>query len=270
MPKGYCPSCGSSIEGEFTYCPNCGKPLPSFEEIREKAAPISPEHRMELIDNIQASLRYACLLFKDLGTLIVLAILNLIPFVNFIVTGYVYRVIRESPESEILPPLQGFFRLWIDGLKLVVITFVYLFIPILAISLSGAHFALSVIRLLTTRRGGMIAIIAGEFLLFLVVVLLSVFFVSVILLMSVVHSVKTGSVWKAFSIVEVLGIIGRVGWGKYLAWQFVVLVLGFVFGMLGGIPFVGWLLLLGLSPAFSVFIARSAVQIYYEGKPAET
>ena len=270
MPKGYCPSCGSEVEGKFTYCPNCGKQLPLFEEEQDRTTSISTAHRMELIDNIRTSLTYACLLFNDLGTLIVLVILNLIPFANFIVTGYVYRVIQESPESELLPSLRDFLRLWIDGLKLALVSFIYVFLPFLVIIMSGTNFVLGVIRFSMTRQGPSVPIMAGEFLLLLVGVLLLLFFISTILLMSVVHSVKTGSVLKAFSIGEILGIIGRVGWGKHIAWLFTVFILGFVFSMIGGIPFVGWLLLLGLSPVFSVFIARSAVQMYSEGKMAET
>jgi len=61
---------------------------------------------MKLEDNLKDSYNYATKLFKDVGRLIILIILNIIPIVNFIVSGYFARVIRESPRSDAPPPLE--------------------------------------------------------------------------------------------------------------------------------------------------------------------
>jgi len=281
MAKGYCPNCGLEIEGDFTYCPNCGKLLPSFKEIAEETPPGPAPHRMELTDNIIVSLKYASLLSKDLGTLLILAALNAIPIINFLVTGYIYRVIRESPESEVLPPFQNFVRLWIDGLKLTLVAFLYMLVPSLLTAVAGAGLLLRFVQFTRSRPGGvaprMVTAYFIEFLLkeitrflpLLLGSLLLFFLISMILSMAVVHSAKTGSVLRAFYLGEVLGIIGRVGWVKYLVWLFVIFVLGMVLSAIGRIPFVGWLLLLLLSPPFYVFMARSAAQIYSEGQSDE-
>jgi len=117
---------------------------------------IASPHRMELVDNIVASMNYTALLFKDLGTLIILAILQMIPLVNLIVTGYIRRVIHESPESEVLPLLKDFSRLWIDGFKLWLVTFVYMLIPSLIITAASAGLILGAMRFHAIRRAGVV------------------------------------------------------------------------------------------------------------------
>ena len=276
MSKGYCPYCGLEIEDAFIYCPKCGKKLPSFGGIEDKTSLVSVSHRMELTDNIVASINFASLLFKDLGTLIILAILWPIPLLNFIATGYIYRVIRDSPESESLPPFRDYGRLWIDGLKLSVTTFLYMLIPSSIITIASASFILRAVEFSEGWSGDEILGIT-EFLMRNLIVfiplligsLLLIFLISIFLWLALVHSVKTGSLMKAFSIGEIFQIIGRVGWGKYLIWLFVMFILGAIFGTIGRTPFVGWLLLLILHPPFYVFLARSASQIYSEGKTAD-
>ncbi len=282
MTKGYCPHCGLGIEGDFTYCPSCGRPLPLFKEATGETPSITSPQRMELVDNIVASLNYATLLFKDLGTLIVLAILQMIPLVNLIVTGYIQRVIRESPESDVLPSFKDLGRLWIDGLKLWAVTFVYMLIPSLLITAASAGLLLGALRFHSTRHGAIVPrVIALDFTEFLVTNLaiylpiligsiILLFLISVILSMSIVHGVKTGNMWRALSLGEVLQIIGRIGWGKYLIWLFVIFVLTVMFSALGNSPFIGWLILFLLTPPFHVFVARSAAQIYSEGRTSTT
>lgn len=276
MSKGYCPYCGLGIEDEFIYCPKCGKQLPSFGGMADKPSQVSVSLRMELTDNIVASISFASLLFKDLGTLIILAILWPIPLLNFVATGYIYRVIRDSPESEFLPPFRDYGRLWIDGLRLAVTTFLYMLIPSLIITVASVNFILRAVEFSEGWSGdellGITEFLMGNLVIFiplLVGSLLLIFVISIFLWLALVHSVKTGSLMKAFSIGEIFQIIGRVGWGKYLIWLFVMFILGAIFGTMGRTPFVGWLLLLILHPPFYVFLARSASQIYSEGKTAD-
>jgi len=270
MSKGYCPYCGREVEGDFVYCPECGKLLPSFQTIERETAPPFTLGRMEITENIVSSLNYAALLFKDLGTLILLAILWPIPLVNLIVSGFIYNVIRESPESEILPSLRGFGGLWIRGLKLTLVSLLYMLIPTLILTLSGVTLLRGGMRLSLEKRGSMVSermaedileYLSNNFLLFLpmlLVTLLLLLSISVILWMALVHSVKTDSLLSAFSLGKILSIISRVGWGRYFVWLFVIFVLGTILGSI--------LFLLIFQPIFYVFVARSAAQIYSEGR----
>ena len=51
--------------------------------------------RMRLETNLRDSYEYTIKLFESVGRLVALIILNIIPIVTFIVTGYFAKVIKE-------------------------------------------------------------------------------------------------------------------------------------------------------------------------------
>jgi len=59
-------------------------------------------------------------MFTDIGRLILLIVLNIVPIVNFIVVGYAVKVVRETPSSNEPPALRGYVEMWIQGLKVTV------------------------------------------------------------------------------------------------------------------------------------------------------
>jgi len=63
---------------------------------------------LKLDKNLTDSINYTQILFTDLGRLLILIILDIIPIVNLIVLGYVSRVIKEHPDSKELPPLENY------------------------------------------------------------------------------------------------------------------------------------------------------------------
>ncbi len=85
---------------------------------------------MRIEENLGDSYNYTVKLFKDIGRLAILIVLNIIPIVNFIVAGYFARVVRESPRGESPPPLERYGELWVDGAKIFVVTLVYMIVPI--------------------------------------------------------------------------------------------------------------------------------------------
>ena len=81
---------------------------------------------MQLEKNLTDSINYTRLLFTNVGRLLLLIILDLIPIVNLIVLGYMSRVIKEPQDSKELPPLEGYLGLWIQGLKIAVAVIIYM------------------------------------------------------------------------------------------------------------------------------------------------
>jgi hypothetical protein len=78
----------------------------------------------------------------------------------------------------------------------------------------------------------------------------------------VAHMIKTGSFGKAFAFGEIFGLIQKMGWGRYLAWIVLVIVIASIVGWIGGaIPVVGWLIQIIVAPALSVFF-RSLGLLY--------
>ena len=88
---------------------------------------------MKLEVNLTDSFNYTKLLFNDLGRLLLLIILDIIPIVNFIVVGYLSNVIKQPKDSNKLPPLKNYFDLWVQGLLVVVASVIFMIIPIILI-----------------------------------------------------------------------------------------------------------------------------------------
>jgi ribosomal protein L40E len=218
---------------------------------------------MDLSQNINSSMDYVRGLFTDLGRLVILVILNIIPIVNLIVVGYMAKTVRETPASESPPRLEGYGGLWVDGLKVALASIIYLFIPIILVILGG----LSIFMPMTPRHViGLTPISLGLGFGLMIVGVILAFIIAIIMAMAIVHMVKTGSFAKAFEIGEILRIINAIGWGKYILWLIVIFILAVIVGAAGSIPAIGWLISLIISPIFGVFAARSAALLYVDAK----
>jgi len=93
------------------------------------------------------------------------------------------------------------------------------------------------------------------------------FFLAIILAMAIVHMVKHNSFGKAFAVGEILAVIRKIGWGKYILWLIVIFVCALILGAISMIPLIGWLISAIISPVFGVFASRSATFMYSEGAP---
>jgi len=215
---------------------------------------------LDISQIIGDSFEYAKKLFSDLGRLIILVILNIVPIVNLIVLGYQTRVVKETPTSHEPPPLRDYGDLFIQGLKVAIAVFLYMLVPMILIILGAFGFILRVTGL---RVFFPVAMGIG----LLAVGILLAFCIAIIAAMAIVHMVKNNSFRKAFAVGEILQIIGKIGWGKYIIWLVVIFVISLAIGGLGSIPLIGWLLSLIISPVLGVFTMRSAALIYSEAVP---
>jgi len=219
---------------------------------------------LKLDKNLTDSIDYAKLLFTDLGRLLLLIILDIIPIVNLIVLGYFGRVIKEAPESKELPPLENYFALWVQGLKILVATIIYMIIPIVLI------IPFVVLAVLVWVALPVIPVISWLVAVpMLIIGVLLAFFVAIIVTMAIVNMVRKDSFGKAFAIGEILGIVGRIGWGTYVLWLIVLFICALIVGAIGSIPVIGWILSLAIGPIFGVFVARSASLTYLAGAAPE-
>jgi hypothetical protein len=216
---------------------------------------------MNLIENLSNSFNYAKKLLSDGGRLIILIVLNLIPLVNWIVLGYAARVLREAPASEAPPKLEKYGDLFADGAKVSIASLIYMIIP-LALIVSGA----------VSMGAGIFSgesaslVLGGLGVVLLLVGLLLAFVFLIFLGVGIAHMVKTGKFGKAFAFGEILSIIGKIGWGKYIGWVVLTAIIAFVVGGLASsIPYVGWLLSAVISPFLSIFIFRSLGDLYNDG-----
>jgi hypothetical protein len=219
---------------------------------------------LKLDVNLTESIDYTKMLFDDLGRLLILVILDIIPIVNFVVLGYLGNVIKEPRDSKQLPPLDNYFELWIQGLKIFVASIIFMIIPLILTIPFIFLVALSWISIPFLATVGWILAIP----LLLVGVLLA-FFLAIILVMAIVNMLKKDSFSKAFAFGEIFDVIGKVGWGTYILWLLIIFICSIIVAGIGGIPLIGWILSLLIAPIFGVFVAYSASLVYSEATATE-
>jgi hypothetical protein len=60
-------------------------------------------------------------------------------------------------------------------------------------------------------------------------------------------------------------VIRKIGWGKYIAWLILVVIIAVIFGAIAGaIPYVGWIIAAIIGPGLTVFFFRSLGLLYSE------
>jgi len=220
---------------------------------------------MNLSENLSNSFNYAKKLSSDGGRLVTLIVLNVIPFVNWIVVGYSAHVLRAAPASEAPPKLEKYGDLFADGAKVTVASLLYMILPLALLIIGGVSVGAGILGSesvsLVSAGLGVVLLLVGLCLAFVFLIFLGV---------GIAHMVKTGKFGKAFAFGEILSIIGRIGWGKYIGWAIVTAIIAFVVGALANsIPYVGWLISAVIAPFLSVFIFRSLGDLYNDGATPE-
>ena len=222
---------------------------------------------VNLGDNFSDSFEYAKKLFSDALRLIILIVLSIIPIVEWIVLGYMAKVLKESPGTGTPPKLENYGQLFVDGAKVFFATFIYMLVPTILVVIGGLGTFAGLVPLQspvvapTLLIGGAgVAILAVGIILGLVLL--------IILAAGLAHMIKTGKFGNAFAFGEIFATIRGIGWVKYLCWIVVTVVIGAVlFGILGIIPVIGGLLAAVVQPIFYVFLFRSLGLLYNEGAP---
>lgn len=196
---------------------------------------------MNIIGNIRDSLQFP---FKNWVKMIILGIILIIPIVNFIGLGYYLRIIKIALMGlDDLPNFEGIVKLFIDGLKLLIVSIIYTIIPLIFYIFSFAF--------------------PGR--IFLVIAVISAIIISIFAYMGVVNMVyQDMGIGSAFRYHEILSRIRVIGWIKYMFWwillMLITIFLGSIISIVGGILvyfILGfWILLVGYSYLL-IFQARS-------------
>ena len=196
---------------------------------------------MNIIENISDSLKYP---IKNWVKMIILGIILIIPIVNFIGLGYYLRIIKSTLAGlDELPNFEYVGELFIDGIKILIVSIIYAIVPLIFYALSFAF--------------------PGP--LFLIIASISAIIISIFAYMGIANMAYYNSeISAALRYREILDRITAIGWGKYMLWWIVLMIIitvaGSIIGIVGGILlyFVwGFLVfLLGYS-YLAIFQARS-------------
>lgn len=202
-------------------------------------------------------------LTRDIGNLLLLIILNIIPIVNFIVWGYFVRVVRYDPDDP--PKLREYGELFIEGFKLFVAVLIYTIIPLILLLIGYFGAGIAIIGF---PRFGFGWVFRGFFLLLILVGVLLLLFALFVGLPALSIYMRTGDLGKIFAFGEALDLVRRFGLGNYII--FFILLVGFnaIIGFIGSlIPWVGSMILGVFSMAFTFKAISLFVNIKYPIPP---
>ena len=205
---------------------------------------------MDVGEIISDAIRYPS---SDWKKIIILGVILIIPIVDFIGLGYVLRIIKSTLAGvDDLPEFDDLVGLFIDGLKVLVVSIVYLIIPliVLIIGIFSSLVTFSGIVNITVVFGLILAIIFGLF--------------EIIAIANMSFYDELGA---AFKFREIVGRISKIGWGRYILWFIIMIIIGIIFGIIAGIlnviPYIGFIIAFILVYSyFYMFGGRSTGLIY--------
>lgn len=187
-----------------------------------------------------------------------------------LIYGYTVRVMSGTKPA---PEVEGWIGLFIDGIKLIVITIVYS-IPLMVLTVLPFLMYFIPVSATTTPAGsGPEPLLSPDLAIFAALAVFIIFILAAIIIgilstFAVVRFARTGKMREAFRVGTLVRHVGRVGWLRcFIALLVMGIVIAVVEFVLMLIPVLGWLLLLILSPAFIIFSARY-VALLYESAPA--
>jgi len=197
----------------------------------------------------------------NIGTWLILAILNIIPIVNWIVYGVYIKVLRgEDPE------LKEMGKSFIDGLFAIVISIIYMIIPII---LSMVVFILTFsMGSMTVTPGmthvpdmmGIFAVGMNIALMFLCLIVTILF--SLLLIPAIVNFARNGF-GAAFKFGMIFGMISKAGWVNYILSMILMwIIFTVIIFVCMIIPILGWILLIFIMPFLYVWGAKYFANLF--------
>lgn len=208
------------------------------------------------------SFEFMTKLFKDVGNLLILIILNVIPIINFIVIGYFVRVVRTDAEEP--PKIGDYGGLFVEGLKLAIAALIYAIVPILLLLVGGG---VAFIAGLTGPFRGRWSIGPTLFLIMALAVLL-LLVIMFFALPAFGLYMRTGDFSKVFAFGEVWDLVQRFGLFNYIL-LFILLAVfnGIAYSIGSIIPWFGAAILGVFAMAFTFKAISLFVNVKYPVLP---
>jgi len=191
---------------------------------------------------------------KEWLLLILATILLTIPLM-----GYTLKVFRgEKPAPEVT----GWATLFIDGIKYIIVAFVWAIPCLIILVLALGSLIAAIASGDTSAAVGFIGGALIGLLVFLVVAIIT----SLLATIGIVRFARTGSMGEAFNFGEILGVIGKIGWGTYIVAMIVLVIAQFIIALVlaifGLIPLLGIIVEIIFLAPISIFEARYICQLY--------
>ncbi|QSZ68292.1 DUF4013 domain-containing protein [Methanofollis aquaemaris] len=172
-----------------------------------------------------------------------------------LIMGYMMEIYRGRTPA---PELKDWIKLFVDGVKLFIVELIYS-IPLIIVALvffGGAALAFY-------SGGGMTAAASATFIIGSIIFFVLAVLIGLVSIFAGIRLARTDRFGEAFNISAIIGHIGAVGWLYYLvALVIAYIIVWVVTFVLMLIPIVGGLILLIITPAISIFMARYVTLIY--------
>ncbi len=186
-----------------------------------------------------------------------------------LIYGYTVRVMSGAKPA---PEPEGWIGLFIDGIKLIVISIVYA-IPVWILTLIPLALYFIPVSVTTTPGAGSGGLFGPEVAIVIALVVFVIFIVAAIAVgilatFAMVRFARTGRMGEAFRVRALVAHIGEIGWlDVFIGLLVVGIVLAIVEFVLLLVPLIGPVLIFLLTPAFIIFAYRY-VALIYESAPA--
>lgn len=203
--------------------------------------------------NYEKALRFPLAEQGNLAKVIVGAVISLIPIVNFIAVGYLFKLADNIVKgNRAMPAWANILEKFIRGILVSVIVFLYMLIPFLVAMAGGGLGQLS--------RAG---ILFGVFVLAFIIAVIIGFFLP----MALMNYVGTGKFLAAFDLTAIVRYVNR-RFETYFVNYVIIVGLYVLVGSIGLIPVVGWIL--GIAGAFYISCVGCFLfgTVYREVSPA--
>lgn len=202
------------------------------------------------------------------------ALISVLGIIGFIVGllgyGYFFRIIKSSLAGiSDLPSFDDFVTMFIDGIKVAVVGFVYSIPAVILILIFAASIIISLISNPSSIPiGALIGAGVG-----IILAMLYMLIITPIIAVAVANMAHNDSEFgAAFRFSEIFDSIGNIGWGNIIIWYIVTIIVYIVIGAIGGIitglfslisPVVTIVLMsLIVTPYLQMYVARSVALLY--------
>jgi hypothetical protein len=173
--------------------------------------------------------------------------------------GYLMKVLRGEKTA---PEVEDWGTLLVDGIKYLVVALIYA-IPLIVIGILVVRAGVAGIMSGTSAD---MMIVFGLITAGLVITFIIAIFIAVFEIIGVVRLARTGRIKEAYNFNAILVTIKKIGWGQYLFAFGILMVAGFMMGIIFSImmiiPFLGGIICLCLFAPFALFIARYMSILY--------
>ena len=182
--------------------------------------------------------------------------------------GYIMEIYRGRTPP---PNPENFWRLFIDGLKLILVCLIYA-IPICVIIL--VSFFPVIIRIITKiLEGGEFTLNPAELAPFIIPIIggmLLAFIVGIIITLissiGIIRMVRLDSLREAFNFSGIHETIRGIGWGSYILAMIilcaVLMIIGVIVSLIDYIPVIGFIITFFLGVPVTIFEARYMTLVY--------